>query len=264
MPVDESAPPSHEISPTELRLRVLYAFVQVAAELGAVFGVGLKTFERLGHMAAFHALRRRGLALGSIAGRLGVSRRKADQLSRLLKDNFFDRSIATEDADALQRRVEFMLWAEPMSAARLKQVLRSVDPDEVDVALSALRSAGRVADAGGVFQPTTPERRLVRDDWLARIGGLNHQLGAVGGAALARLFHDDPRAFARTLSLRVRRDQADRLEALYRDVLWPALVELDAECQGLPPSEVQPLALSLCWGPVDAIAHQDLPEGDPE
>lgn len=260
---DERALDDVGIGEAERRLRVLYAFVRGAAELSAVFGIGLKSFERLGHMAAFQALRRRGLGLGAIAHRLGVSRRKADQLSRLLKDNFFDRSIAAEEGEALERRVEFMLWAEPMSDARLKQVLRSVEAEAVDAAMRGLEAAGRIAEADGVWRITTPERRLVRDDWLARIGGLNHQLGAVGGAAFARLFRDDPRAFARTLSLRVRTDRVERLEALYRDVVWPTLVELDAECQGLDPAEVLPLALSLCWGPADTLTAEPVPEGDP-
>ena len=46
-----------ELNDQELRIRVLYAFIQASAELGAAFGVGLKAFERLSHMAAFHVLR---------------------------------------------------------------------------------------------------------------------------------------------------------------------------------------------------------------
>jgi hypothetical protein len=56
-----------EIETVEAQERVLYAFVQAAARLGATFEVPLKAFERFGHMAAFHVLRSAGLELGEIA-----------------------------------------------------------------------------------------------------------------------------------------------------------------------------------------------------
>jgi hypothetical protein len=98
---------------------------------------------------------------------------------------------------------------------------------------------------------------LVRDDWLARIDGLNHQLGAVLRAAHGRFFKRDARAFARTVSLRVRREKISELEALYRDVLWPALVALDAECQGLDPEDIEEMTLSLCWAPAASDLLED-------
>ena len=133
-----------------------------------------------------------------IAEHLGVSRRKVDQLSRLL-DNF-ERFVAPEDGESLQRRIEFMLWAQPMTRSRLKQVLPRWDDIEIETALANLQSAGRVTLRDGAFRITTPERRLVRDDWLARVGGLTHQLASVSSAAVGRFFNDDDRAFARTVS----------------------------------------------------------------
>ena len=111
-----SDPDHHEPDHEELSIRVLYAFVQASAELGAVFGIGLKTFERLSHMAAFHVLRKRRIDLNDIAILLGVSRRKVDQLSRLLKDNFFEQFVAPEDGEALQRRIEFFQTLETQLA----------------------------------------------------------------------------------------------------------------------------------------------------
>ena len=237
----------------ELGIRVLYAFIQASAELSAVFGVGLKTFERLSHMAAFHVLRRRKLDLNGISEQLGVSRRKVDQLSRLLKDNFFERFVAPEDAKALERRIEFMLWAQPMSASRLKQVLPVETSEAVDSALESLTRAERVAGLDGVYRITTPERRLVRDDWLARVGGLTHQLSAVSLAAVGRFLKDDQRAFARTISLRVPKDKLDALETLYREEIWPLLSDLDAQCGEEPNVEAVPLTFSLCWAPVEEM-----------
>lgn len=244
---------NHPLERDELSIRVLYAFVQAAAELGTAFGVGLKTFERLSHMAAFHVLRRRRLELNEIALHLGVSRRKVDQLSRLLKDNFFERFVAPEDGEALQRRIEFMLWAQPMSASRLKQVLPHQEPADVERALEALSKDQRVAVQEGTYRITMPERRLVRDDWLARVGGLTDQLNAVSKAVLGRFFKDDERAFARTVSLRVRRDRVAALEAFYRDEIWPLLTTLDEECNGQADSETVPVSFSVCWAPADPI-----------
>lgn len=244
-------------TPAETQERVAYAFLQAAARLGAAFELPLKTFERLGHMAAYHVLRRRGLDLGEIANRLQVSRRKVDQLSRLLKENFFAQHVEAASGAALGRRIEFMLWAEPLSTKRLHQVLRGVDEAAIDAALAALQGAGRIAEEGGLWSITTPERRLVRDDWLARVDALNHQLGAVLKAAHGRFFQDDPRAFARTVSLRVRRTRVAELEALYREVLWPALVALDADCQGADPADIEEMTISLCWAPAGALADEE-------
>ena len=237
----------------ELRIRVLYTFIQASAELSSVFGLGLKAFERLSHMATFHVLRRRNLDLNDIAHQLQVSRRKVDQLSRLLKDNFFERFIVPEDGEALQRRIEFMLWAQAMSASRLKQVLRDEEPAEVDAALEKLTRAERILEREGQYCITTPERRLVRDDWLARVGGLTHQLAAVSAAAVGRFVKDDKRAFARTVSLRVRRDRLAALEEMYREQIWPLLKTLDAECSDRAEGEAVPVSFSLCWAPAHEL-----------
>lgn len=247
--------PDTELKTAEAQDRVLYAFVRAAARLGATFGMPLKGFERFAHMATFHVLRTQGLELGAIAERLQVSRRKVDQLSRLLKENFFERHIeATSDA-ALGRRIEFMLWAEPLSTRRICQVVHTAPPEAVDAALSRLVEAGRIAEGDdGKWQTTTPSRRLVRDDWLARIDGLNHQLGAVLRAAHGRFFKRDSRAFARTVSLRVRRARVPELEALYRDVIWPALVALDADCQDADPADIEEMIVSLCWASAEPLS----------
>lgn len=243
-------------TPAETQERVAYAFLRAAARLSTAFELPLKTFERLGHMAAFHVLRRRGLDLNAIASRLQVSRRKVDQLSRLLKENFFEGHVDATTGAALGRRIEFMLWAEPLSTRRIKQVLRTLEPDAVDAALADLKAAGRIDAADGVWSITTPERRLVRDDWLARVDALNHQLGAVLKAAHGRFFKNDPRAFARTVSLRVRSDRVAELEALYRDTIWPALVALDADCQGLDPANIEEMTVSLCWAPAAPLDEE--------
>ena len=255
---------NHKLNHEELRIRVLYAFIQASAELNALFGGGLKTFERLSHMAAFHVLRRRRIDLNDIATLLGVSRRKVDQLSRLLKDHFFEQFIVPEDGEALQRRIEFILWAQSISLSRLKQVLPDEELTEIEAALDALICADRIVLKEGKYSITTPERRLVRDDWLARVGGLTHQLSTVSKAAFGRFFKNDERAFARTVSLRVHRDRLNALETLYRDEIWPLLATLDAECSECPETESVPISFSVCWAPADPIElqHEDEHLGD--
>ena len=56
-----------ELELEELQTRLVYAFLQASAGLSSVFGFGLKTFERLSHMAAFHVLRKKSLDLNQIA-----------------------------------------------------------------------------------------------------------------------------------------------------------------------------------------------------
>ena len=166
-----SAPENQDLELEELQTRIVYAIIQASASLSATFGFGLKTFERLAHMAAFHVLRRQRFDLNQIAQHLKVSRRKVDLLSRVLKDHFFDQFVAPEDGEALQRRIEFMLWAQPMSAARLKQVMPKVANADIDSALESLAQAGRVAHTQGEYT-ITHGASPSRDHWLARLGGI--------------------------------------------------------------------------------------------
>ena len=246
-------PQPNELELEELHTRLVYAFLQASASLSSVFGLGLKTFERLSHMAAFHVLRKKNFDLNQIAEHLQVSRRKVDLLSRSLKDNFFEQFVGPEDSESLQRRIEFMLWAEPMSVARLKQVLPMVENVDIEDALAMLTDAQRIRLSDGRYSITTKQRRLVRDTWLAKLGGLNHQLNAVTNSAVGSFIHKDGIAQARTASLRVKRDQVKRLEELYSQHIWPTLVELDAECGDLTEDDYLPLTFSVCWAEVSEM-----------
>ena len=185
--------------------------------------------------------------MNQIAGYLASGRRKVDLLSRVLKDNFFEQFVAPEDSEALQRRIEFMLWAEPMSGARLKQVLPQVENQDIDDALVTLTETQRVQLADGRYSITTKERRLVRDDWLAKLGGLNHQLKAVTNATMGSFIHQDDVAHTRTASLRVKREHIKRLEHMYAEHIWPTLVGLDNECSDLDEDEYLSITFSVCW-----------------
>jgi len=247
-PMDQPTP-----GPRELGERVIYALLRPAARLALAFGVPVKDVGEWLQMAYFHEARARGLLLKKVAAILDVSPRKAALLSKQLKHNFLD----VEAEVALPRRVEFLLWAGPLSAARIKQALRD-DERAIDKALKKLVADGRVKLEPGA----TPRYAVVRSEfrlvdeagWLSRLDGLDTLLGSVANAAFARFFggaRDKARSFARTAGLRVREADLARLQQLYSEMLWPALVALDEAAKG--DEAAHSIEVSLLWGPVGAL-----------
>lgn len=231
----------------ELARRVLYSLLVPASRLARAFRVPLGELSEWSELAYFHELRGSGLKMREIATRLDVSMRKAANLSSRLKQNFLD----PERSVGLPRRIEFMLWAGPLSNARLYQVLPNEDPDAIDAALVALVDEGRVAraeEAGRpVFSVTGTEYRLYREDWLNRIDGLNHLAATVAQAAYARFFAPDDPSFARTVSLRVREEDLPALHKLYEEAIWPALRAFDEAAADEESSRA--IDLAYCWSP---------------
>ncbi|MFB6372107.1 MAG: hypothetical protein ABEN55_03105, partial [Bradymonadaceae bacterium] len=142
----ESSDDIEPIDDAQLQGRVIYSLMSPAVRLARAFRVGLEDVRKWVELAYFHELRRDGLTLKEVAERLDVSKRKASGLSRQLKTNFF----APEREYELPRRIEFLVWAEPMSKARLVQNLDDVTVGEVEEALETLLEQGRVvADREG-------------------------------------------------------------------------------------------------------------------
>lgn len=255
-----SAPDTDEgPSSDEIRQRVIYALMLPAVRLARVFGVPLKMVERWLHMAYFHELRDSGLKMREAAGHLKVSMRKAALLSKQLKDNF----LQPEQVKTLPRRIEFCLWAQPLSFARLQQAMPEVEPVTLTAALDQLVAEGRLTLNRGrttTYAATRPERRLVRDNWLARIDGLNNLLGTVSDAVYGRFFAAEPRAFARTLSFRMRSQDREKLQALYEEQIWPTLVALDEASRD--DENAEQVELSLCWAPYEYLRQRA--SGEPE
>lgn len=253
------APPPPPDEREALRQRVLYALLTPALRLGFRFRVSLRALGQLVQMGAYHETRRQGLKTHEVAELLEVSARKVALLSSQLKQNFLD----AEQAHGLPRRVEFMLWAQPLSAARIKQVLPGEDAADVDAALASLLQQGRVRlEAQGrneVYVVSKARSRLVDPEWGARLDGLQTLMDTVTNAVYARFFRGDPAAFARTLNLRVRDADLPKLTALYQDVIWPALVALDEAAQG--DDTARAMDLSLLWAPYEYLRNAD-PEED--
>ena len=245
-----------DISQRELRDRVLYALLGPAARTARVLRTPLGTLRDWLEIGYFHDARKQDLKLKEIAELMEVSMSKVALLSRALKENFI-----REDAEAaLPRRIEFMLWAGPLSPAKIKQVLPDADADDVDETLRALVDEGRIHAEGEGDQVhyglTMATDRRVWDSWLARIDGLNNALRNVADAVYARFFTDEEAAFARTVTFHVRREQLGELQAFYEQ-LFARIVELDGEACDDP--DALALSLSMFWAPHDyldtAIPH---------
>ena len=231
--------------------RVVYALLMPPTRLAQLLRVPLKDLGEWTQMAYFHETRRRGLKMREAAQLLDVSMRKVALLSKQLKLGFTE----PDDTVGLPRRVEFMLWAGALSEARIAQAL-ALSVEEVAGALATLQEQGRVELVPGrtpTWRAVASEFRLVRSEWTTRLDGLNNLLGSVVSAIHGRFFTKDPRAFARTVSLRVRGQDMHKLEALYQEVLWPALVELDrASKDG---ADVEEIDLTILWAPYGPPSH---------
>ncbi len=245
-PVDSPREPrSHEDERRELEQHVLYAMLRPVVRLAHRLTVPLKELGQWAEVGYFHELRRQNLKMREISEALEISMRKAALLSRQLKDGFFE-----PERYGLARRIEFMIWAEPMSLVRVQQHLSDVPPDEVAIALEQLVEEGRVTSVDGrvvTYRVTSGSSRLVRGSWIAKLDALNQLLDTVSAAIQGRFFDEDPAALARNLELRVRRQDLDRLRALYEEVIFTELAELDEQAHGDPDSVAVDFA--VCWAP---------------
>lgn len=237
---------AEDLTRAEMELRVLYAMLRPAVRLATRAGVPLRALGQWSELGYFHELRRQGLKMREISAQLEISMRKAAQLSRALKDSFFE-----ADRHGLARRLEFMIWAEPLSLARMQQAMPDEAPEAVADALDALLKEGRVVEAPSHtvmnYAVSRQASRLVQTRWIARLDALNQLLDTVSGAIQARFFEDDPHALARNLQLRVRREDLPELMRLYEAHLWPHLCALD-EAAASDPDAVA-IDLAICWTP---------------
>lgn len=229
---------------------MVYALLQPAARLAVKLGLPTRELAEWLEIATFHETRQAGFKMRESTELLGLSMRKLARLSKLLKHNF----MRTEEEHALPRRIEFMLWAQPVSAARLAQAMPDVEPKRIDEALAQLEREGRVLRRGSrttTYQASKPQRRLVRDDWIARVDALGDLLSTSVNAVYGRFFSGEPNAFARTLTLRVRREDLPELRRMYEEAIWKTLVEIDARAEDHP--DAQAVTVSVVWAPYEHL-----------
>lgn len=242
------------ISETELQRRVIYSLLRPAVRLGRRFGIGLKEMKEWVELVYYHELKDENLTLQEAADVAQVSRRKVAQLAKRLKQNFF----SPEQQAGLARRIEFMLWAGPMTEGRIRQAFRDAPEEELDVALEKLVEEERVEVSGErtrTFSVPRKEFRLYANNWISRVDGLNNQLGTLVHTVVGRFFEDDDRAFQRTLDFRVRPSDLPVLRKLYEATIFPRLAELDEAAQE---EDSVPIGLSIGWAPdYDNIEHRE-------
>jgi hypothetical protein len=244
----ESLEDNEELAALELERRVIYAMLLPGVRLSRLFGVGLKEAGEWIELAYLKELIHDGAKLKDAADLLGVSVRKVSGLASRLRENFFTPEFSHE----LPARIEFMLWAQPMSKRRIKQYLSSVDDDVIDEAVDALSEQGRIREVQGrttTYEVVQSAQRLVRDDIMARIDALNTMLGNVTDAVFGRFFHKEQKAFARSLQFRIRAEDLPRLRELYEESVWKTLSQLDEAALDDP--HAIPMGATLCWAPMD-------------
>ena len=254
-----------EISEQELRARVIYALFLPSVRLARHFSVNLSLMKEWLEMAYFHELRREGLKQREVAEVMGVSMSKVSLLSKQLKGNFFQ---PERQEQALSRRIEFMLWAEPLSSLKLKQVLLDVQEEEIDLALEELKREGRIElepqGTTHVYRLRVQTDRRVWNSWVARVDGLHDALGNVTNVIYGRFFEGEPRAFARTLSFRLRADRIEALRELYERHVFATIVALDEEAGSAQrdaeecgePADIEELSISLFWAPYNYLKRR--------
>ncbi|TNF24708.1 MAG: hypothetical protein EP329_24455 [Deltaproteobacteria bacterium] len=252
-----------DIDDRELQRRVLYAIVRPLVRLADAFRVPLSDVVNLVQVAYFHHLRDKGLKLAEIGERLDVSERSAKRLAKQLRETFVD----AERRYDLPVKIEFMIWATPMSRTKVNQLLGAEEPAAVEQAIDQLIAEGRLIEEEGRTPRLMVNQRvntLVRDTWLTRIGGLNSFLGNLGDAVFGRFFRAEPRAMARTLNFLIRPGDRAVLERFFMETLVPVVQQVDEDAQGA--EDAERFRMSLCWAPYhyveDEIAAATGDEGD--
>lgn len=245
------APPD-DLTRDELLQRILYALLRPTAKLASAFDLPLKELTQLIELAYFRELRAQGLTLPETGQALAISTRKAGRLSRLLREKFLD----AEREHTLPRRIEFMLWSQPMSQARLNQVLPDVSEDALGEALETLLREGRITPVQGrvtEYKPALSLRKLPRDTWMRRLGGLMSFADNLADATWGRFFRATPGTQARTVSFSIPAGSERELAEWYEAVVLPKIVAMDAEADTLPPDQRRPMRLSICWAPYEHL-----------
>lgn len=248
-----------KIDPQELQQRILHAFGRSIAMLSDAFGTTLKDAQETVRMAYFHEMKSRGLKLREIAEQLDVSERHVKRLQKGFRETFLD---AEREYD-LPVRIEFLLWATPVSRRKVKQLLKRFEPSEesIDEAIERLIEEKRVQEIDGELQVQQAVHSKLSHVWLSRIGGLRSFISNLTDAAYARFIDDEPEAFARTMSFLIQEGDVEKLQDHFRESLIPLIQEIDEEAQQAELNEQ--FRLSICWAPYDYLSREQPPEGEP-
>ncbi len=232
----------------EFVLRVIYSLMKPIVKLAAANQIEMSELGPWLQVAYFHALKEQGFKMRQMSSVMGLSMRKIAMLSKKLKQNF----LRPEEEVELPRQIEFMLWAEPLSSARLTQGLPDASEEAVLNAIEILLAEDRIKVVSGrvpLYSISSTKRRIVGREWKGKIDGLNHVMNTVYNATYGKLLKDDERAFARTLQMHICEDDVEKLTTFYSETVFPFLVQLDADAA--KSTSPIPFDVSLLWAPSD-------------
>lgn len=238
----------------DLLPRLTFAALRPAARLAVRGGFALRDIKKYMELAYYQEARRRGLKMKEIADLMSISMAKVGQLSKELKEHF----LTPELEHGVARQILSLLWAAPMTQARIAQALPEFDSDEVAAALAQLTEQGRVRVIEGrtdTYELTGMRQRLDINPWMAKVDGLNTLLDSVSGAVGSRFFDADDRAMVRNVAFRVRPEDVARLKKHYEDALFPLICELDDAVDSDEHSI--PIRLSILWSPDQTELEND-------
>lgn len=242
-------PPVDETSVSEEFVkRLVYSLLKPGTRIADRFHVPLKQVTQLVQLVFYEKKRSRGLSIKQISEEFQTSTRTVDRLIKSLREDFFD----PETEHELPRKIEFLLWAEPLGAQRIAQLLPDHDEAAIREALDLLIAQQRVVEQEGrttLYAATQKANRLADSTEAAKIDALNHLLGTVIQAVERRFLERDPRAGARNVSLRMRREDLQEIEHLYETLIWPKLCELDERASGA--EDTIELGWVTCWSPLE-------------
>ena len=155
---------------TELELEVANTTcLRISSSIGrqSSFWLRAEDLRETQPYGAFHVLIKKSLDLNQIALYLGVSRRKVDLLSRVLKDNFFEQFVAPEDRKLCSGESSLCCGPNPCQRPDSSKCFpRSTTKISMMLWSSFPNSKGPAR--GRTVLDDDQERRLVRDHWLAK------------------------------------------------------------------------------------------------
>lgn len=236
--------------------QIVFAALLPAARMAADEEVDLRELKRLAELACYRELKRRRLTMKEICQRISVSMGKVAGLSKRLKAHFSQPAAEFE----LPRRIIAQLQAGPETETRLARTLHDHTLEEVRDALSGLLEKGLIAEVQGRttrYRLVQSAYRQIRTPWRARVDALADLMSSVSDAIRARFHAEDERAFARTLTFRVKESDVPRLRQLYDETIFPMLAQMDGDAEGEPSADVVPLKLSILWAP-DSLAGVEM------
>jgi hypothetical protein len=230
-----------------LQRRIMFSVLGPAAMLAARLGFPLRDLTHFIRLSYLRELRQSGVTLGEAAEQLEVSTRTMKRLNAELRSDFF----LPEIEQTLARRIEFMIWAEPKSAARLGQLLSGTSPEDIAMAIETLKAEDRIreeSDGRTVrYRVTQQVSRLVDESFARRIGALNSLMQNVAETVIARFIEPREVSFARTLNFRIRAQDARELQDVYQELL-ARILELEKRAAE---DESIPVRMSILWSEVD-------------